>query len=475
MKSSFLSPLAVSCALAFVPFSAAQFDPRVVPADSQWVVHADVRVLRESALGQRIIELLPPAELSGPEDPLRPNIAKIMETVTTATAFGIDLSGKPESMDGALLLQGSADLRKIAEGVMAQLSLSHPEQVKDVTGLPFDAYQISDQLVVAFPPEPIVLAGRSQPQLLKALEVFRRKAPALAGSSSPLVQLLPRQGRHFLVAASLVPSTQSLFQGNGPQARILQMANAASIAIGEDGDMAVARAQLVASSDQVATKLVKIVEGLTAMLSLAETNDAQLAEFINSVKIQRIDRAVTLNLSYSTERILQMIQTQRNERHGHGHGSEPVEESTPAGPAVEGELAAEWIADEKLGGDAPQPQNFRTRVIDNVALATGSIVVLAGQRNRGEHARFDSLTITPATGGGAPLRFEAEDLRLEGYRVEDIAGASGGQVIRTDEHGRARLRFPGVAGAYRLEVRYVDENDGRARFTVSVLNPSGNP
>jgi hypothetical protein len=405
-------------------------------------------------------------ELTNEKDPVRPNIRKIMETVGTATAFGTDLSGKPEAIDGALVLQGTADLRKIAEGFVAQTSLTKPEDAVQITDLPFDAYVLSGEVYVGFPTEPIVLVSKSRSQLVKALDVFRGKAPSLKNGKTNIGAMLPKGGKFFLMGASIVPSDQQLFEGNGPEARILQMAKSGSVAVGEEGELAVARVQLVSATDEVATKLVKIVEGITAMLSLAETDDERLKDFVNALKVQRAGNEVTLGFSYPTERILKMVDDLQQAKADHTH---PKPDS-PEALSVEGEIISQWTADRQLSGDTPSASNLTTRKTDAISLMPGSTVVLTGQRQEGEHARWDYVELTPVA-GGAPQRFEAEYMRLAGYSIETSRGASGGEVIRTDGNGTARFRFNGAAGNYEVTIGYVDENDGRASFAFSVLAP----
>ena len=93
----------------------------------------------------------------------------------------------------------------------------------------------------------------------------------------------------------------------------------------------------------------------------------------------------------------------------------------------------------------------------------------AGKRDRGEHARIDYVEIQSSDRTRPPLKFEAEYLKLSGYNVEKASAASGGKIIRVESGvGVAELQFPGAAGDYTLNVRYLDENDGKSTFTVRV-------
>src|SRR5690606_5996207 len=135
--------------------------------------------------------------------------------------------------DGVLLAQGTSQLRTIAEGLVATFSLSHPVQVTELAGLPIEADRISGEIVVGFPSEPIVLVSRSPEKLLAALEVYRTGRDSLRQGTHTLTNLLPRRAGYYLYAASVVPSEHMAHGDNSPQARIFQMAEAATFSIGE--------------------------------------------------------------------------------------------------------------------------------------------------------------------------------------------------------------------------------------------------
>ena len=79
--------------------------------------------------------------------------------------------------------------------------------------------------------------------------------------------------------------------------------------------------------------------------------------------------------------------------------------------------------------------------------------------------------MTPLSNG---YRFEAESLKLQGFRIEswNNADASGGKVIATrhahNAEGTAYGTFNGDGGTYRVEVGYYDENDGQSGANVTV-------
>jgi hypothetical protein len=478
MKTMF--PKLITLGIVFLPLAAvaeAAFNPAVVSADAKWIVHIDVNNLRDSTLGKELTDFLVQLQPMMEQGGLHPDFKKILATASAITAYGSNFSQKPDELAGTLILQGTADLRKIAEAFVAQATITEPDAISEIKGLPFEAYSLSGgKATLAFPKEPVILFSKSQEQLKKAYEVFRGSAPSMAKSSSPLSGLLPKGGSYFLIAASIVPSVEGLpgHLQNGPQARILQMANSGSIAIGEEGAMTAARLQLVASSDDMADKLMRILQGVTAMLSLTETSDAQLTEFLKSVTVERKDARVSLGLAYPTERIMQMVHTIHDAEQGRNRPSQSNEDSAPAEPAPTkdiGQVVGEWWADKELGGASPAAENLTSRTFENVAIKTGATVTVSGRRGGGEHARIDYVELAPMAGPGAAVRYEAEFMRLNHYNIEKLQGASGGEIVRLADNsgtGTAGFRFQGADGSYRVKVGYVDESDGKSSFALGV-------
>ena len=84
----------------------------------------------------------------------------------------------------------------------------------------------------------------------------------------------------------------------------------------------------------------------------------------------------------------------------------------------------------------------------------------------------DSKTIS--TPNNEPLRYEAEELTLDGYKVETVksSSASGGKHISikgaSENKGSATGTFEGEAGTYQVKVGYFDENDGQSKAKITV-------
>jgi hypothetical protein len=297
--------------------AAAAVDTAIIPADAQWVVYADFNAMRQTVIGQEIItrtQLQYAKETAN--DPMNGLnvgglISQIMETVGSITLSGTAITDNPEEMDGTAIIQGTAKMRTISEGLVSHMILTEPEFVKEQLDLPFEAYSLHDgmkaELMIGFPDEPIVLVSRSREHMLKALDAFRTGKGSLQRTSGALTPMLPTHESYYLYAASVVPSSE-IPDGNEPAARILKMTQSAAVLLAEEGDDIVARATLIADSDATATRLTKVVNGMTALLSLAQDSDEELVRFIESVDVEQTDEKVEVQMSYSSSKLVELAQ-----------------------------------------------------------------------------------------------------------------------------------------------------------------------
>ena len=64
------------------------------------------------------------------------------------------------------------------------------------------------------------------------------------------------------------------------------------------------------------------------------------------------------------------------------------------------------------------------------------------------------------------VRLEAEDMKLGKYNADEQADASQGGVISTNGKGKARTKFSGPSGTYKLVVGYYDDNANASEATL---------
>ena len=275
--------------------------------------------------------------------------------------------------------------------------LSAPDEIVELTDLPIEAYQIQGEMVIGLPEEPIIIASRSKERLLETLAVFRGQGASLKNGQGSLSKMLPPGDAYFLYGASAVPSPE-MEEGNSPQARILKMTQAASVRIGEAGDRTVANAMLIADSDETASRLTKIINGMTALLSLAQSTEADLVAFIESVKVEQNDSTVTLQMAYSSSDLIELAQANMEKE---ARQDAKNQEKREARFSMPGELLAQWTADQDLGGPRATANNFVTHEAVAVSLQPGSVLTVGSRIQGDEGARVDYIDIAPVNNADA--------------------------------------------------------------------------
>ncbi|MDB6152783.1 MAG: hypothetical protein JWL90_1236 [Chthoniobacteraceae bacterium] len=455
--------------------SRAALPPVIVGADARWVVYADFNAMRTSELGKELIEIARKSQFESTVGMIAIDFQKVLATVGSVTAYGTNSSPDAKVLDGVMVIQGTEDLRKIAEGVLVHETVTNPKHVLDVTDFPFPAYAITDgkdaqQLVIAFPPEPIILISKSKPQITNARNVFRGEAASLAKvPAAPLGRVLADSSNAYFFGATTMEAGK-LFGEINAQARILQLASSGLVSLGErDGNM-FAHASLIAPSEEMAVKLMKILQGMTAMLSLGESNDKQLAEFMNSVAVKKNKEAVTLDLSYPSARIVQMIKSfEPNAVPPRG-----IAPSVPVIPRVQEEkVVSTWKAEAPAASGVAGVSTLAWHTIENVKLLTGTTISLITEPNGPGSVHLDRIEVSPAGAVSAPMVFRAEYMKLNGYSIEDAPDASGGKWISTQQPtNTARLQFRGGSGLYTMRIGYLADAGSKASFSVVTKEPS---
>lgn len=461
MKKLFQHGALLALSVASYVSTHAAYNPAIVAADARWVVYADFHALRESTVGKELVTALSQAQSQATGGFIGLDIPKLLMTVGSLTAYGTNFTNDPNAIDGTLIAQGTADLRKIAESVLLQGTIGQPEIFAEVKDLPFPAYSVGDpaapagqqtRIVVAFPPEPIVIVSKSKAQLLKAREVFRGSVPSLARTNnSPLNKSGAVATGAYLFATTAVPS-EPVFPEKTTQARLLTLTNYVALALGERGPDTFAHVELLASSEANAEKLSKILQGLTAVLSMAESNDQQLSNFLKATAVAQEKDKVTLRLAYPSDRLVQMAQGLQAKAGARASASRPA--APRPQPITMGKTLAEWNAEPAAAGGA----TVALRTVENVSLSNGMLITVGRANNGGKDARIERVEILPADGVGAPLIYQLDFMRGVGGR---------GTMWQ--------FPFPGANGAYTLKVGYVSDAEGKATFALSTADPKAQP
>jgi hypothetical protein len=459
MKNKLISGALAILSLASLPVARAAYNPGIVGPDARWVVYADINALRESVIGREVVAAIAQAQADVANSPVKIDVPRLISTFGSITAYGSNLVANPELLDGTLIAEGTPDLRKITESLLLQGTIAQADMFTEVKDLPFPAYAIGEasagssrqpMLLVAFPPEPIIIASRSKAQILKAREAFRGRDAAKTNGNA-FARLANVADGAFLFAATDLTSNPG-FPQNSTEARLLQMTKSGALALGESGPNTFARVQLVATSSSDAEKMAKILEGLTAMLSFAETNDKALGDFLKATSVAQEKERVTLSLAYPSARLVEMAKVVQLQMEGKPRNPAP---SPQQASLTLGKSLAEWSA----GGSATPPveadaDGVYWRTVENVALVNGSRLAVGRAANGDRLAKIDRVEIAPSGAVSVPFVF----------RGEDISRVNG-------RNNLWQIPFPGVAGTYTVRVGYNASSDSKAKFALSVSEP----
>ncbi len=133
--------------------------------------------------------------------------------------------------------------------------------------------------------------------------------------------------------------------------------------------------------------------------------------------------------------------------------------SDPAAPTPD----VEDNADDGPSNETPEPSSEPDPALDDAV--------------NGASESSDAPSPSPDTAPSDPMRIEAEDMTLDGYRIENNGTFSGQKAIsfvgqQSGESGSASTTFDGPTGTYDVVVSYTDETDGNARLEAKLNGSS---
>ena len=144
---------------------------------------------------------------------------------------------------------------------------------------------------------------------------------------------------------------------------------------------------------------------------------------------------------------------------------------------VNGQTVGFFTMDEGRTDGGVSAASLERYTLSDLALNTGDVVTIRGEREGGEWARIDAISYALSDGSPLPtptrtIRVEAEDIIESGFVTERWAGLASGDEVATlfrgDSSGGLSYQFQGDAGEYRLSISYFDENDGASPVRVVV-------
>ncbi|MGF1536445.1 MAG: hypothetical protein ACFB4J_08185 [Elainellaceae cyanobacterium] len=218
---------------------------------------------------------------------------------------------------------------------------------------------------------------------------------------------------------------------------------------------------------------------LTAKLNGETLDDWQLSENLGHATINKdnqVQRTVATDVALEAGDMLELL----GEEHLNEHARVDYVEFIPKGEAVESGQSEE--AEEQPGADAGPPvPSVEAETPDGGSNTPDMEVEMPDidADSGAEGGQSPTMSeggnggMSPTVNSGDAIRIEAEDMTLEGYRIENNGNVSGNELISflggaRDERGAASQVFDGPSGTYDVVVSYVDETDGAAKLTAKL-------
>jgi hypothetical protein len=329
-----LTAIALAAATAAAnPLAANDIRTESVSAEAKWLLHLNLDTFRETSIGKYLFESFVKPRADETPMGFRIKTEDIYEGVHAITAYGNTYQVDTDAI-GVLLIRMEENLKSIFEAALIQQEAAGGENpdIRTVQADPYSVYTKGDELFAAILPQDVVVISKSLDQLVSAVDVVEDRAPGLDESDSDFSGMTRAGGTFFFLA------TAEGFNQSGaipPQARVLQMAEAARLALGEGPDDLFLNLTLMAQNEKVRDQLAKIIQGLLALVSLTQIDNQDLAELALNTEVVSQGREVTVALNYPVEQVLQLVKA-RTENSGlhpdpHPHPDthpEPDEETT---------------------------------------------------------------------------------------------------------------------------------------------------
>jgi len=280
--------------------------PGSVSAEAKWLIHLNLDAFRGSNIGSILFENVIKPQVGEDISGLRIKTDEVYEGVHAITAYGKSFN-KDFNNIGVLLIKTEPRLRAIVEATLIQqeAAASEETQVRTIQVDPYMVYSLmGDQVFAAILPDETLVVSKSLDQLADAVDVVEDRARGLDEATGGFSRLSTAGDTFFFLATAEGFNESSLIP---PQARVLQLADAARLALGETADDLALDLILQARDETTRTQLQKIIEGLLALASFTELGSTDFGDIVMNTNVTHSGNDVNLTMHYPVDRILQLV------------------------------------------------------------------------------------------------------------------------------------------------------------------------
>ncbi|MEZ5278775.1 MAG: hypothetical protein R3F07_20505 [Opitutaceae bacterium] len=299
------SILAITSVLA-TSLPAESVPTETISKQAKWLIHLNLDAFRDTAIGAALFESVIKPKAGETPMGFRIKTEDIYQGIHAITAYGNSYQIDQQSI-GVLLIRTEANLRSILEAALIQQEAAGAEgaEVKTIQTEPYPIYSVAGGLFGAVLPSNVVVVSKSLEQLTAAVDVVENRSPGLDERKGGFPGLKGDDQSFFLLATAEGFNESNMIP---PQARVLQLAESARLALGEIKDRIALNLTLGARDETTRTQLQKIVEGLLALVSLGQLDNQDLSEIVSSTEVMSDGNDVSVGISYPVDRVLALVQ-----------------------------------------------------------------------------------------------------------------------------------------------------------------------
>jgi len=290
------------------PVGAAPLDPRQVSADARWLAHLDLDAVRSTEVAGKI------RDTWLGRDVVKRHLENVNRTTgvdLTEDLRGVTIYGKRLVRNtGVVIVQAKVDRKRLLDYLRkkpdfntaryADWELHNWIERKGAKG--------EHTVTGCFCTAELLVFARDAGEVKAALDVLGGKAPALAGSRSPLEVDFPQDA--VFVAGVIEPAAAE------PQFKspIVNQSEQVSISLGEREGKVFAKLKLVARSDETAEQIQTVVEGFHALALLHHGSDERAMKVLKAFKVATSGKTVTVEWQGAARDVQKLIEKEWKKR-----------------------------------------------------------------------------------------------------------------------------------------------------------------
>jgi hypothetical protein len=277
-----------------------------VPADAKWLLHLDLDKFRATKVGSYLTREVLEKKLAGPKADLKRdlNFDLDLTKIASITAYGTDYQSHPDA-NAVLMIKTDLDVQKTLDAAIQKISQDSggaAEPVKKLAGST-STYSINDDVFFTIRTDKLVLLSKSRQTLEKADAVFAGKAANL--SSGKAFSGFPEVPKAFFFIAIAEGFNEDA--PLPPQAKVLKMTEGGRLVLGENAENLFLNLTLKAKSSEVVAQVQQVIQGTVALASLSQTENQDLMQLTQSVKVSSGDNMVTVGIEYPVAKVIEKI------------------------------------------------------------------------------------------------------------------------------------------------------------------------